>query len=685
MIKKLLYILIILLPGLYFDANGQAVKIRCTEVQPDGDVLLYWNPLIIGTGFYNYTIYWSDIFGGPYNDSVVITALSQDTYLHAGAGATIAPVYYYMRTKKDSGISLPSDTLASMLLSTSTIDYETIDLNWTPLHVPLLPDMYPWYLLYREYPPGNWMVIDSTKGFTLNHHFWSCNGNSDTVHFRIGVRDETYGCISLSNQTGEVLKNQSNRFPPEMDSVSIDASGRAIIGWQPAIEPDIIGYKIFSVTTTNDSIDYVNGRNTTFYLHQPSEPCYGPLRYIILSVDSCGNESPFPFDPGTLLDKPHSTIYLNDIQYDPCLMTNLLSWNEYINFDPGLGYTNIYVSEDGGPFTELTTVFPGQVSYTHLDLKPNTNYSYFVRAFSQDQLKSSTSCTKSVTTYNSPRPLFMYIRYVTVEDNERANIMFYTDTNAHVQFYRILRSTARGGPYEEEEVIQNEGQEFITFSDEDAVVTAESYYYQVEVVDSCGMASVIANTSRTILLQTEALPGLSNRLTWNAYESWSGRTLGYKVYRRLDNSSPDLLTDVDSLTLTYTDNVSGLTGSISRIDYFVEAYEGSGNAFGFREQSFSNEVLSEQEPKVYLPNAFAPHGLNNILKPVCVFVGSEGYEFVVYNRWGQEIFRTNEPGEGWDGRYNGDYVQQDVYVYLISFRNALNQPRQIKGNVVVLF
>lgn len=687
MYKKLLPILLIILLSFHLTSTGQAVKLRCTEVMPNGDVLIHWNPFT-GTGFYNYTIFSSPVLAGTYTELAVITALSQDNYLHTGAAADLAPVYYYLVTNKDSGPAPPSDTLASMLLTGSTIDFEFIDLGWTPIHnpSPFLPAMYPWYLLYREYPPGNWTIVDSTQDSDLSQHFWACNGNSDTVRFRIGVRDTVFGCISLSNQLGEVLQNLSNRYPPSIDSVSIDANGKVIIGWQPGSDPDIVGYKIFSVSSTNDSIDYVDGRFTTFYLDQSSEPCNGPLRYILLSVDSCGNESPFPFDSLTLLDKPHSTIYLSDIQYDPCLMTNSLLWNEYENFDPPLEYTNLYVSENSGPYQLLTTILPGQITYTHTDLQPNTNYSYFVRAFSQDHLKSSTSCRKDVVTYNSPRPLFMYMRYVTVENNDRVNILFYTDTNAHVQSYRILRSTSSGGPYTEAGTVLQEGEEFLSYVDTQADVTAESYYYQIEVIDSCGMASVIANTSRTIFLKAEALPDMSNVLTWNAYESWYGRISGYRVYRRLDDSPPELRADVDSITLTYTDNVSDLTGSVSRITYVVEAYEGSSNPFGFQELSYSNEVLSEQEPKVYLPNAFMPQGTNNnLLKPVTVFVGSEGYEFYIYNRWGQLIFNTDNPGDGWDGKYNGGYVQQDVYVYLILFRNALNQPGQIKGNVAVIY
>jgi len=233
--------------------------------------------------------------------------------------------------------------------------------------------------------------------------------------------------------------------------------------------------------------------------------------------------------------------------------------------------------------------------------------------------------------------------------------------------------------------VMENGQEFISYSDNDANVNAQSYYYQVEVIDSCGVASIVANTSRTIFLQVEALADLNNVLTWNAYESWYGHVLGYRVYRRLDEGSTVLLADLDSLAVTYTDDVSTLTGTVSRITYLVEAYEGNTNPYGFREHSYSNEALADQEPKVYLPNAISPKGLNNVLKPVTVFVNEEGYEFLVYNRWGQNVFRTNSADEGWDGKYNGQYVPQGVYVYLIRFRNATGQPRQIKGNVVVLY
>jgi gliding motility-associated-like protein len=80
-----------------------------------------------------------------------------------------------------------------------------------------------------------------------------------------------------------------------------------------------------------------------------------------------------------------------------------------------------------------------------------------------------------------------------------------------------------------------------------------------------------------------------------------------------------------------------------------------------------------------------PRGLNNQLKPVMVFVGSEGYDFVIYDRWWQQIFRTNNPDDAWNGTFNGNYVPGGVYVYVLRFKNTLNQPRHIKGNVAVIY
>jgi gliding motility-associated-like protein len=69
-----------------------------------------------------------------------------------------------------------------------------------------------------------------------------------------------------------------------------------------------------------------------------------------------------------------------------------------------------------------------------------------------------------------------------------------------------------------------------------------------------------------------------------------------------------------------------------------------------------------------IPNAFTPDGnsLNDIFIPV---TSGEitNYDFMIFNRWGDLIFRTNNLYEGWDGTYKGEDCQIDVYLYKISY------------------
>lgn len=66
---------------------------------------------------------------------------------------------------------------------------------------------------------------------------------------------------------------------------------------------------------------------------------------------------------------------------------------------------------------------------------------------------------------------------------------------------------------------------------------------------------------------------------------------------------------------------------------------------------------------VFLPTIFSPNqdGLND---SYCV-LGSclESIEFAIYNRWGEEVFRTNDQSRCWDGKFRGKDAPQGVYAY----------------------
>jgi gliding motility-associated-like protein len=87
----------------------------------------------------------------------------------------------------------------------------------------------------------------------------------------------------------------------------------------------------------------------------------------------------------------------------------------------------------------------------------------------------------------------------------------------------------------------------------------------------------------------------------------------------------------------------------------------------------------------YVPNAFTPDGdeYNNLFKPV-FYSGFDPYDFslLVFNRWGEVIFESNDATIGWDGSYgandtNNGIAQNGTYTWKIEFKSSVTDERKI--------
>jgi len=91
---------------------------------------------------------------------------------------------------------------------------------------------------------------------------------------------------------------------------------------------------------------------------------------------------------------------------------------------------------------------------------------------------------------------------------------------------------------------------------------------------------------------------------------------------------------------------------------------------------------------IILPNAFRPGGNNPIFRAITsgdVYI--EKFEMLIFNRWGQMVFKSESIEEGWDGNMNGSEAPGDVYVWVVNYyveRDGGEQQVTYKGNVVLL-
>ncbi|HWY97860.1 MAG TPA: gliding motility-associated C-terminal domain-containing protein, partial [Bacteroidia bacterium] len=91
---------------------------------------------------------------------------------------------------------------------------------------------------------------------------------------------------------------------------------------------------------------------------------------------------------------------------------------------------------------------------------------------------------------------------------------------------------------------------------------------------------------------------------------------------------------------------------------------------------------------IYIPNAFTPNanGLNDVF--TAKGVGIKDFEMWIFDRWGQQLYYTNNIYTGWDGKVqrgaSGQIVQEDTYVYLIEVIDLFNKSHRYLGRVSVI-
>ncbi len=89
---------------------------------------------------------------------------------------------------------------------------------------------------------------------------------------------------------------------------------------------------------------------------------------------------------------------------------------------------------------------------------------------------------------------------------------------------------------------------------------------------------------------------------------------------------------------------------------------------------------------VFVPTAFSPEGTgpekNNKFK--AVVNGEKSFEIILFNRWGEILWKSQDKNEGWNGMYLKQECQQDVYAWIIKVTGYDGKEYQYEGTVTLL-
>jgi gliding motility-associated-like protein len=133
---------------------------------------------------------------------------------------------------------------------------------------------------------------------------------------------------------------------------------------------------------------------------------------------------------------------------------------------------------------------------------------------------------------------------------------------------------------------------------------------------------------------------------------------------------------------TPTTGLNPTTGSIVTANPGIPTtYTVTGTTAGCSGTDASVVSIIANGTQIFVPNVFTPNadGLNDLFHVVSI--SEPSIEGMIFNRWGEMLFKWNGKNNGWDGTYLGAKVPQGVYVYVITSTDECGQEFTKYGTV----
>ncbi len=127
-------------------------------------------------------------------------------------------------------------------------------------------------------------------------------------------------------------------------------------------------------------------------------------------------------------------------------------------------------------------------------------------------------------------------------------------------------------------------------------------------------------------------------------------------------------------------NPTGFYTDTGRIQYIVSGISANGCP-----ASDSITVFISDKEYIIVPNAFSPNGdgNNDVLKIIGAGYKQLNY-FKIYNRWGEQVFETNNFLDGWDGTLRGTPQPISTYFWIINAVDVDNNSKNFRGDLTLI-
>lgn len=527
------------------------------------------------------------------------------------------------------------------------------------------------YVVYGSpTPEGPYTELANITDPTATN-FYHADANNQTWYYYLASDHNCPGEEVIFSDTLDNLIPLAN----PLNYVTITGGG-VEIDWDPSPSPETFAYIISRNTISGTSVlDTIFG--DTNYFDTTGDPDLASETYFVVALDPCGNKS--------LVVDPHQTIFLEAEPPDPCNPIVNLSWNPYQNWTGGVDRYEIFASVNGGPF-QLAGTTNGNTTTFSAEVNDQTTICYYVEAVegggSTFRSRSNETCTQ----VDILQPIrVIYLLGASVNADGSVTYQWLWDptallVEANEESFRdnddvILVSPISVTP---PLAISNTN----TSTGVNANLAGHTFW--VSATDECNNM-VQSNPSPTIFLQGQAPGDGTNLLNWNALDHELATEVVFELIKVSGGTETTLFTG-GAADLSFLDDIDLSSAEASGVCYYVQASVVFELPDGQRIDQVitSNIVCLEQAAKIFVPNVFAPKGVNSTFKPQLAFGMPQDYLLEIYDRWGGQVFQSRDITLGWNGQRNGEVMPQGVYLYRIQLTQSNGQSIDVSGDVMLL-
>lgn len=476
-----------------------------------------------------------------------------------------------------------------------------------------------------------------------------------------------------------------------IDSVSVVDENSIIIGW--TLETDFEdGYiEIHGRTSGAHNVIATVPLDQSYYIDSGINTNLRGYSYYVVAWQTNG-------DIIVAGDEAHQNVFLDKVIPDICGKLIYLQWELYRvettagNPEPlPSPFENYRVSLSYNAEDFVTVYESGQQDLAAITAEEPGEYCFRIQTFIPETEITASSNVICTEIGFLPQPQFFLIRKVSVEDDSYTNVglLFHADNTVPNPAYVIKRKDHDTGVFQPLDTIETSLQS-IAYMDISANASVQEEIYSVEVLDSCRVMVWQSGEVATVYLQANQVSAVINELRWNDYNGWEQGVAEYIVQRRTGELAPfESIATLAPGTTSYNDDISFLEQDVfnEEIYYRLQAMEAAGNPFGFRDTVFSNATAVSREVEIFIPNAFKPSSQipeNRVFKPIFTAFSPTGYSITLFNRWGQQVFSTDDYLQPWDGRHNGQEAPAGVYSWVLRFKDAQGIETEKRGTVLLL-